>query len=95
MSEKTKMIKIVTVSAIIFLLLLICSLIINLINLAGTRSKEKKLQAELDALRQQITRNQSTIDYLSSDEAIERFAREQLNMQNKNDKTYYGSENDN
>ena len=92
MIERSKMLKIITVSAIIFLFLLICSLIINLVQLSGMRSKEKRLQAELDILTQEITKNQSVIDYLSSDEAIERHAREQLNMQNKNDKTYKGTE---
>ena len=92
MSEKTKMIKIITVSAVIFLFLLICSLVINLIQLAGITAKEKRLQAQLDELTNEITVNQGTIDYLSSDEAIERYAREQLNMQNQNDQTYVGTE---
>lgn len=92
MSEKAKMIKIITVSAVIFLFLLVCSLVINLIQLAKMRSKENQLRTQIEELDRQINENQGIIDYLDSDEAIERYAREYLNMQNKNDKTYTGNE---
>lgn len=92
MSERVKLLKIITVSAIIFLFLLVCSLIINLVQLAGVRAKEKQLQNKLTELSREISENQSTIDYLTSDEAIERYAREHLNMQNQNDKTFVGDD---
>lgn len=92
MSEKAKMIKIITVSAVIFLFLLICSLIINLVQLAKMRSKENHLRTEIAELDRQINENQGIIDYLDSDEAIERYAREYLNMQNNGDKNYTGKE---
>ncbi len=92
MSEKAKMIKIITVSAVIFLVLLVCSLIINLVQLSRLKSKEAQLQAQIEEFNRQINDNQAIIDYLDSDEAIERYAREYLNMQNKNDNTFTGEE---
>lgn len=87
--EKEKLLKIITVSVTVFIALLVISLIINLVKLSSMNSRKAELEAELIALDNQIQRNDATIDYVRSDEYIDRYAREYLDMIGKDEETFY------
>ena len=54
MTDKLKVIKIVTISTIIFIFLLAVSLIINLIKIGGLRRQVSSLEAQKAALNAEI-----------------------------------------
>lgn len=87
--EKEKLLKIITVSVTVFIALLVISLIINLVKLSSMNSRKAELEAELIALDNQIQRNDATIDYVRSDEYIDRYAREYLDMIGKDEEAFY------
>ena len=63
MSDKVKVIKIVTISTIIFIFLLAVSLIINLIKIGGLNKQARELETQKNAMLAQIekTTKKSTI----------------------------------
>ncbi len=87
--EKEKLLKIITVSVTVFIALLVISLVINLVKLSSINSRKAELEAELIALDNQIQRNDATIDYVRSDEYIDRYAREYLDMIGKDEEAFY------
>ena len=78
MSDKVKVIKIVTISIIIFIFLLAVSLIINLIKIGGLNKQARELETQKNAMLAQIEKNDEKIDYMSSDLYVDQFARENL-----------------
>lgn len=78
MSDKVKVIKIVTISTIIFIFLLAVSLIINLIKIGGLNKQARELETQKNAMLAQIEKNDEKIDYMSSDLYVDQFARENL-----------------
>lgn len=88
MESKAKVIKIITVSAIVLIFLLAVSLIINLVKLGNARSAERKLQAQLDELNARIEQNDASIAELSSDEYLDWYAREYLNMKGRDEDAF-------
>ncbi len=78
MSDKVKVIKIVTISTIIFIFLLAVSLIINLIKIGGLNKQARELETQKNAMLAQIEENDEKIDYMSSDLYVDQFARENL-----------------
>ena len=57
MSDKVKVIKIVTISTIIFIFLLAVSLIINLIKIGGLNKQARELETQKNAMLAQIEKN--------------------------------------
>ena len=80
MRDQIKVIKIVTISTVIFIFLLAVSLIINLIKISGLNSQKAQLRAKLDALQSQIEDNDGQIAYMSSDTYVDQYAREYLGL---------------
>lgn len=80
MNDQTKVIKIVTISTVIFIFLLAVSLVINLIKISGLNSQKAQLTDKLSALEKQIEDNEGTIAYMSSDTYIDQYAREYLGL---------------
>ena len=71
--DKVKLMKIITVSAIIFIAVLAIALIINLVKLSNVNNKKAALEKELTEIQRKIEQNNSEIDYITTDEYIERF----------------------
>ena len=93
MDSKVKVIKILTVSAVILIFLLAISLVINLVKLANASTTEAKLKAQLDELDKKIEQNDATISELESTEWLDRYAREHLNMKGRNEEAFTAKEN--
>ena len=80
----------ITVSAVIFLCLLVCALVINLIKYANVTTKERQLQAKLNELNAIVQRNDEEIAYKSTDEYIEKYVRDYMNMIGKDEIAFTG-----
>lgn len=72
--------KIVVAACSVFLVLLIVALIINLVRLGAARERLDALRAQEAQLDSIIEDNGSLIDYCSSPEFIESYAREYFDM---------------
>ena len=90
MTDKLKVIKIVTISTIIFIFLLAVSLIINLIKIGGLRRQVSSLEAQKAALNAEIERNEERLEYMSSDFYVDQFARENLGYIGENEELFVG-----
>lgn len=90
--EKNKIVRIITVSAVIFIVLLLIALVMNLVTLTRLNNRKAELESKLTEIREQIEANNAEIDYISSDEYIDAYAREYLNMKGKDEKAFTGKE---
>lgn len=90
--EKNKIVRIVTVSAVIFIVLLLIALVMNLVTLTRLNNRKAELESKLTEIREQIEANNAEIDYISSDEYIDAYAREYLNMKGKDEEAFTGKE---
>ncbi len=88
MRDRIKVAKIVTGAAVVFLFLLVVSLCINLVKLTKASANERRLEAELARLNESIERNDATIDELKSEEYLDWYAREYLNMKGKDEEAF-------
>ena len=75
--EKNKIIRIITVSAVIFIVLLLIALIMNLVTLTRLNNRKAELESKLEEIRGQIEANN---------------AREYLNMKGKDEEAFTGKE---
>ena len=89
--DKVKLMKIITVSAKIFIAVLVVALVINLVKLSNVNSKKAALEKELKEIQRQIEENNSEIEYISTDEYIDQYAREYLTMPGKDEEAFTGS----
>lgn len=90
--EKNKIVRIITVSAVIFIVLLLIALVMNLVTLTRLNNRKAELESKLTKIREQIEANNAEIDYISSDEYIDAYAREYLNMKGKDEEAFTGKE---
>jgi len=90
MKSKNATKNIVTISAVIFVCLLICALIINVIKFANVLQKERTLKSKLNELDLIIQSNEEEIAYKSTDEYIEKYVRDYLNMIGKDEIAFTG-----
>ncbi|HCS94212.1 MAG TPA: hypothetical protein DIV38_00550 [Clostridiales bacterium] len=90
--EKNKIVRIITVSAVIFIVLLLIALVMNLVTLTRLNNRKAELESKLTEIREQIEANNAEIDYISSDEYIDAYAREYLNMKGKDEEAFTGKE---
>ena len=88
--DRTNLIKTLTVSAIVFIAVLFVALIINVVKLASLNNRKEELTQKLAQVESQIEQNNSLIDYVSTDEYIDRYAREYLNMTGKDEEAFTG-----
>ncbi len=90
--KKNKILRIITVSAVIFIVLLVIALVMNIVTLTRLNNRKAELKAKLDEINKQIEANNAEIDYISSDEYIDAYAREYLNMKGKDEEAFTGKE---
>lgn len=88
MRSKTKVLKIITVSAVILIFLLVVSLIMNIVKLVNANATKRKLEQACAELNERIAENDETISELSSDEYVEWYAREFLNMKGRDEDAF-------
>ena len=88
--EKDRFLRLITIFAVVFIALLAAALVINMVRLTGLNAKKRELAARLDEINEQIERNNSEIDYISTDDYIDQYAREYLNMQGKDEQAFTG-----
>lgn len=88
MDSKVKVIKIITVSAVVLIFLLVISFFMNLIKLINASSTEAKLKEQLALVDTQIAQNSEEITELESSEYLDWYAREYLNMKGRDDKAF-------
>lgn len=72
--------KIIVGACAVFLVLLIVALIINIVRWSAISSRAESLKALSAELDKRIEQNASMIDFCSTDEFYESFAREYLDM---------------
>jgi cell division protein FtsB len=91
MDAKKKM-QIITVTAIIFIFILLVALVVNIVRLSTVNKRREKLEAQLAAIQAEISETQNQIGYITTDEYIDQYAREYLNMQGKDEEAFTGKE---
>lgn len=72
--------KIIVAACTVFLVLAIIALIINLVRLSAVNSRKAELEAQAAYLDTLIDKNGDLIGYCETDEFIENYAREYLDM---------------
>lgn len=87
-NSKQKVIKIVTVAAIVLIILLAASLIINLVKLGNSLSRESKLKNEIAEMDRKIEQNDGTIEELKSFDYVEQYARDHFNMKGRDEQAF-------
>ena len=93
LTEKQKNIaRLLTVSGIILAIIVIISLVYNVVTLVNLGDRKANLETEISRLGTVVENNDETIEYRSSDDYVERYAREYLNMIGENDVAYKGTE---
>ena len=90
MRDQIKVVKIVTISVVVFIFLLAVSLIINLIKISGLNSQKAQLVDKLGTLESQIEANEGTIAYMSSDTYVDQYAREYLGLIGEGETPFVG-----
>lgn len=90
MRDQIKVVKIVTISVVVFIFLLAVSLIINLIKISGLNSQKAQLADKLVTLESQIEANEGTIAYMSSDTYVDQYAREYLGLIGEGETPFVG-----
>lgn len=88
MQDQAKIIKIVTISVVIFIFLLGLSLIINLIKITGLNNQKSELQGKLADLQLEIEQNEEKIAYMSTDTYVDQYAREYLGLIGKDEEAF-------
>ena len=83
--DKTKLVKIIAVAAVIFLSLIVASLVLNVIKLAGLNRREAELKNELYRLEQAMAENSETLEFMQTDDYVDQYAREYLNLIGKDE----------
>lgn len=91
MSASKKM-RIITIASIIFIFILLVALVINIVRLSSINNRRDMLEAKLASIEAQINDTQDKINYVTTDEYIDQYAREYLNMQGKDDEAFTGKE---
>ncbi|MBD5132536.1 MAG: hypothetical protein HDT28_08145 [Clostridiales bacterium] len=76
----------------LFMVLLVIALIVNLVRLGAVNSRKKALEQQNAQLEQIIATNADMIEYCSSTEFVEEYAREWLDMTYRGEIVIGGSE---
>ena len=84
----SKVIQIVTAAAVLLAVIMFIALFINLITLFNLKSRRERLNRELQRLDAQSRSLDELIEYKSADAYTERYAREYLNMRNKDETVF-------
>lgn len=87
-ANKERFVKIITVALSAFICLLMISLIVNLAKLSSLNKQSAQQAQMLEQLKTIERENGDTIKYMQSDEYVERYAREYLNMADSDDEIF-------
>lgn len=87
-ANKERFVKIITVALSAFICLLMISLIINLAKISSLNKQSAQQAQMLEQLKTIERENGDTIKYMQSDEFVERYAREYLNMADSDDEIF-------
>lgn len=79
-SNNKAIIKLVGAALALLFVLLVIALIINLVRLGAANDRKEALQAQNAKLAQLIEKNDNLIEYCNSNEFVEEYAREYLEM---------------
>ena len=79
-SNNKAVIKLVGAALALLFVLLIIALIINLVRLGAANDRKEQMQAQNAKLQQIIDKNDNMIEYCNSNEFVEEYAREYLDM---------------
>ncbi len=88
--KKIRTQSVIVISCVIFLVLMITALIINLVRLGSLRAREKELAQLIAQADATIAGNEAELTYRQSQEYIDWYAREYLNMQGEDEITFIG-----
>lgn len=89
MTDKQKKITaIITVTGVCLLLISVIALIYNIVSLATLSARRAELEARSEQLQAVIDGNVSEIEYRSTREYIEKYARDYLNMKYEDEEVY-------
>lgn len=90
-NEKAKKIQtIIIVACVVFALLMIIALVSNIVTLCVNTAKKADLEQQVLELQQQIADSEAEISYKETDEYIQDYAREYLNMTGADDVVFIG-----
>ena len=93
MTERQKnMAKMLTVSGIVLAVIIIVALVYNIVSLVNLNIRKAEVDANVMHLEAVVEGNEAMIDYRGSDDYIERYARDYLNMMGRHDVAYVGTE---
>lgn len=79
-AKQMQLVKILTVCGVIIITMIVFALVYNIVTLVINANELNSLNAYADTLTELIEENADLIEYRSSDEYIERYAREYLGM---------------
>ena len=88
MEDKKQTIKIITVLLSAFICVMLCVLAGNIVKIINLNRKQSRLNDTLAKLETSYEINEGKIRFLESDEFVEKYAREYLNLSGENDVTY-------
>lgn len=92
LKNKQQFVKILSVSLVLLNVLLVVSLSVNIIKGITLSSKKQRLENDLALLEQATQKNEQEIQFKQSQDYIDRFSREHLGLNNKNEEIYKGVE---
>lgn len=87
-AKQRKITVICTVTGVIVLLIALIALIYNLVSIGTLSSRRGELEARSEQLAAAIANNEEEFEYMQSNEYIEKYAREHLNMKYEDEEVY-------
>ena len=87
---KQSTLKAITIAAVAFLVLLTVALVINIVKLGVANRRKSELAATKAQLERAIEKADQDADYFGSDEYVTRYAREYLNMKDRDEEVISG-----
>ncbi len=88
--DRQRTIKIITASAICFLVILVAALVINIVKLSNMNKRKAELTEKISEIERRLDETQSQIDYVTTDEYIDQYAREYLDMKGEGETSFTG-----
>lgn len=79
-AKQQQLAKILTIFGVIIIVMVVMALIYNVVTIANSAVQVDALETRVTELSEIVANNEDLIAYRSSDEYIERYAREYLNM---------------
>lgn len=81
---------IIVVASVVFFVIMLVALIVNVVKLTSLNSRKNRLEENIARAERMIDENDNQISYRQSREYIDKYAREFLDMQGKDEITFIG-----